>query len=123
MEYDVEIKLTELVKGHGLAKLLAESNCEVLDLHLIVEQSMQGSSTEHDKKQIYNKYLDSLWYGKIVYFMLYLQCPPDLNKNEYRSLKLKALNYVLIDQILYWKYPGSILLKCLDRSEADVVIS
>ena len=53
--------------------------------------------------------------------MLYLQCPPNLNKSEYRSLKLKALKYVLIDQILYWKHLGGILLKCLDRSEADDV--
>ena len=27
MEYDVDIKPTKLVKGQGLAKLLAESNC------------------------------------------------------------------------------------------------
>ena len=27
MEYDVEIRPTKLVKGQGLAKLLAESNC------------------------------------------------------------------------------------------------
>ena len=82
---------------------------------------MLGSSTDHDEEQIYGKYLDYLWYGKIVYFMLYLQCPPNLNKSEYRSLKLKALKYVLIDQILYWKHLGGILLKCLDRSEADAV--
>ena len=27
MEYDLDIKTTKLVKGHGLAKILAESNC------------------------------------------------------------------------------------------------
>ena len=37
MEYDVEIKSTKLVKGQGLAKLLADSNCEALGLHLMVE--------------------------------------------------------------------------------------
>ena len=82
---------------------------------------MPGSSTKHDKEEIYNKYIVYPWYGKIFYFMLYLQCPPNLNKSEYRSLKLKALKYVLIDQILYWKHLGGILFKCLDRSEADVV--
>ena len=82
----------------------------------MVEQSVHDSSTEHDKEQIYNMYLDSPWYEKIVYFLMHLQCPPDLNKSEYRSLKPKALKYILVDQVLYWKDPRGILLKCLDKS-------
>ena len=39
MEYDVDIKPTKLVKGQGLAKLLKESNCQVLNLHLMAEYS------------------------------------------------------------------------------------
>ena len=97
MEYDVDIKPTKLVKGQGLAKLLVESNCQVIDIHLVVKQSVQDSSTEHDKEQIYNRYLDSPWYGKFFYFLLHLQCPHDLHKSEYRSLKLKSLKYVLVD--------------------------
>ena len=41
MEYDVEIKPTKLVKGQGLAKLLADSNCEALGLHLIASHPIQ----------------------------------------------------------------------------------
>ena len=37
MEYDVEIRPTKLVKGQGLAKLLADSNCQALGLHLMTE--------------------------------------------------------------------------------------
>ena len=37
MEYDVEMKLTKLVKGEGLAKLLANSNCESLGLRLMTD--------------------------------------------------------------------------------------
>ena len=51
--------------------------------------------------------------------MFYLQCPPDLTKSECRSLKLRAMKYVLIDKILYWKDPGGMLLKCFDRYEVD----
>ena len=29
LEYDLEIYRTKLIKGHGLAKMLAQSNCEV----------------------------------------------------------------------------------------------
>ena len=32
------------------------------------------------------------------------------------------MKHVLIDQILYWKDPGGILLKCLEKSEVDAVI-
>lgn len=35
LEYDVEIKPTKLIKGQGLAKLMAETNLHVLDINLI----------------------------------------------------------------------------------------
>ena len=116
MEYDVDINPTKLVKGQGLAKLLAESNCQVLHLHLMAEQSVPDSSTRYDKEQIYNNYLDSPGYERIIYFLLHLQCPPDLNKSEYRSLKLQFLKHVLVYQVLYWKDTGGMLLKCMDKS-------
>ena len=78
-------------------------------------------AAEYSKQQIYSRYCDSSWYKVIVYFLLYLQCPLELNRNECRSLKLRAMKYVLMDQVLYWKDPGGILLKCLEKSEVDVV--
>ena len=50
MEYDVDIKPTKLVKGQGLAKLLTESNCRVLDIHMVNEQPVEDASTEYDKE-------------------------------------------------------------------------
>ena len=41
MEYDVDIKPTKLVKGQGLDKLLADSNCQALVLHLTTEHPIQ----------------------------------------------------------------------------------
>ena len=41
MEYDVDIRPTKLVKGKGLAKLLAESNCQALGLHVMAEELAQ----------------------------------------------------------------------------------
>jgi hypothetical protein len=35
LEFDLEIKPTKLVKGQGLAKLLAESNCKDLGVNFI----------------------------------------------------------------------------------------
>ena len=35
LEFDIEIKLTKLIKGQGLACLMADSNCKALNLSLI----------------------------------------------------------------------------------------
>ena len=35
LEYDLEIKPTKLIKGQGLARLMAESNFEALDINTI----------------------------------------------------------------------------------------
>ena len=84
MEYDVDIKPTKLVKDQGLAKLLTEYNCQVLDLHLMAENSKQDVAAEHNKQQIYGRYYDSSLYKEIVYFLLYLQCPREFNRNQCR---------------------------------------
>ena len=46
MEYDVDIKPTKLVKGQGLSKLLTESNCQVLNLHLMPENLEQDMAAD-----------------------------------------------------------------------------
>ena len=89
----------------------------------MAENSKQDVAAEHNKQQIYGRYCDSSRYKEIVYFLLYLQCAPELNRNRCRSLKLRAMKYVLIDQVLYWKDPGGILLKCLEKSEVDAVVA
>ena len=97
MEYDIDIKPTKLVKGHGLAKILADSNCRALGIYLVENQSMEeGLPVGENNEQIYEKYADSLWYNNLLYFLLYLQCPPDVTKSEFRSLNLRAMKYVWI---------------------------
>jgi hypothetical protein len=39
LEYDLEIKPTKLIKGKGLAKMMAQSNCELLGINFIVDLS------------------------------------------------------------------------------------
>jgi len=41
LEYDMEIKPTNLIKGQGLAKLMTESNFHALDINLIVSVSKE----------------------------------------------------------------------------------
>ena len=35
LEYDLEIKPTKLIKGQGIAKLMAESNFQALDMNMV----------------------------------------------------------------------------------------
>jgi hypothetical protein len=39
LEFDLEIKPTKLIKGQGLAKLLAESNCKAVGINFTNEQA------------------------------------------------------------------------------------
>jgi len=66
-------------------------------------------------------YSASTWYVDIVYFLLYLQCPEHLDKKAARSLKLKTTKYCLVEQQLFWKDPGGILLRCLYKPEIGVI--
>lgn len=53
LEFDLTIKTTKLVKGQGLAKLLAKSNCKVLRINSVLEiqgKYLQEASQTSDKK-------------------------------------------------------------------------
>ena len=41
LEYDLKIKPTKLIKGQGLAKLMTQSSCDALNVHMIAELSVE----------------------------------------------------------------------------------
>jgi hypothetical protein len=57
IEFNIEVKPTKLVKGQGLAKLMAEENCSLLDINCM------GSNSDDDRqrKQQKSKSRISLW--------------------------------------------------------------
>jgi ribonuclease HI len=118
LEFDLEIKPTKLIKGQGLAKLLAESNCKALGINFVNEQA--ESSNKHSLGALPLAACD--WYKDILYFLQELKPPDGLGKSKARALKLKAVKYCLIDQTLYWKDPIGLLLRCLDPQEAQKVM-
>ena len=66
-------------------------------------------------------FMNSSWYVDIVYVLLKLNTPPGLKKTKARFLKLKAVNYCIIDRCLYWKNASGVLLKCLPEFDAEKV--
>jgi ribonuclease HI len=119
LEFDLEIKPTKLIKGQGLAKLLAESNYKALEINLINEQTESSNRGSQG-----NVPLSACpWYKDILYFLQELRPPDGMEKGKARALKLKAVRYCLIGQALYWKDPQGVLLLCLDPQQAQKVMN
>jgi len=55
LEYDLEIKPTNLIKGQGLARLMAESNLHALDINLI--KAMSEDEEESSRIQVSKMFL------------------------------------------------------------------
>eukprot|EP00253_Pinus_taeda_P027524 PITA_27524 len=120
LEYDVEIKPTKLIKGQGLAKLMAETNLQVLDINLIT--AMSDEDEENPSVQVSEIFLSSPWYADILYVLQHLSSPPGMPRNRSRTLKLKAAKFFILDSTLFWKDPGGMLLNCLVEEEAKRVV-
>jgi len=116
LEYDVEINPTKLIKGQGLAKLMAESNLHALDINLIA--IMSDENEEGSSILVSEIFTLSPWYSDIIYVLQNLSPPPDMTRNKARNLKLKAAKFCILNSALYWKDPGGILLNCLVEEEA-----
>ena len=118
LEFDIEIKSTNLIKGQGLAHLMVDSNCKALNLGLIDSNISQVD----ERIMPYPNHFQSQWYRDIVYFLQNLTCPPEMEKSKKRALKLKAIKYCIIGQELYWKDSLGLLLKFLDEDESQWVM-
>ena len=116
LEYDIEIKPTKLVKGQGLAKLMAQSNHETLGINFL--EPCTDIIAQQEEGQVHPNFLTSSWYKDIVHVLLHLQVPLELSKTQERSVKLKSTKFCIIDKYLYWKDQGGILLNCLLEEEA-----
>jgi hypothetical protein len=126
-EFDLEVKPTKLVKGQGLARLLAESNFRALGMNSVQDEKGWIDINEIDDQiiegKMEDKFMASDWYKDIVTYLLTLKCPEGLSASKARTLKLHAVKYCISDKKLYWKDPLGFLLVCLVESETEEVIS
>eukprot|EP00253_Pinus_taeda_P011791 PITA_11791 len=121
LEYDVEIKPTKLIKGQGIAKLMAEANLHVLDINLIA--ALSDEDEENSVLPVSDIFVSSPWYADIVYVLQNLFAPPSMPRNKARTLKLKAAKFCIIKSALYWKDPGGVLLNFLVEEEAKTIVN
>lgn len=107
LEYVIEIKPTKLIKGQGLAKLMAKTNCQALDINELDDEQ------EMTTPQISQAFSDSSWFANVIYVLQNLQAPPGLSIIKNRFLKMKASKFCILDNTLFWKNHEGILLNCL----------
>lgn len=119
LEYYLEIKPTKLIKVQGLAKLMAESNYQTLDINFIAElDNKEEMVTLH----ISQDFIDSPWYDDIIYTLHNLQAPLKLSRTKSRFLKLISLKFCIIDNALFWKNREGILLNYLLKEESEKIL-
>ena len=88
LEYDLEIKLTMLIKGQGLVKLMAQSNYDTLILHIIVElTTKEKNPKEQPYPQVNKHFLSSPWYKDIIFVLQHLQALHGMDRTRARFLK------------------------------------
>jgi ribonuclease HI len=126
-EFDLEFKPTKLVKGQGLARLLAESNFRALGMNSVQDEEgwidINEIGDQIIEGKIEDKFIASDWYKDIVTYLLTLKCPEGFSASKARTLKLHAVKYCISDKKLYWKDPLGFLLVCLVESETEEVIN
>ena len=64
LEYDIEIKITKLIKGKGLKKLMVESNFHALDINLI---ATLDEHEEQETPQVLEAFSTSPWYVDVIF--------------------------------------------------------
>ena len=62
------------------------------------------------------------WYCTTAQFLLKLEVPQGLSSSQARTIKLRAAKYCIHENLLYWRDPSGILLRCLDKEQSIEVM-
>eukprot|EP00253_Pinus_taeda_P006285 PITA_06285 len=111
-EYDLEIKPSKIVRGQGFCRLLAGASN-------IPESSDTDQSETINQISIIDyesQYADLIFYLKNGY------ASPNLSYKNKRAIRLKAKKFTIIDDVLFRKNYDSVLLRCLEKQEAQRVL-
>eukprot|EP00253_Pinus_taeda_P006566 PITA_06566 len=109
-KYDIEIKPANIVRGQGFCKMLAGAS-QISEI-----PSVEVQVCEVSLKDEQSLYADIIYYLKNGYAHSYLDC------TKKRALRLKSKQYQLINDILFRMNYDSVLLRCLEKFEADKVL-
>jgi hypothetical protein len=98
---------------------MAKSNFHALDINFLA--AIDGPE-EQVTPNIKEAFLNSPWYADLIFVLHNLQAPLGLTKTKTRFIKLKALNFCILEGNFYWKDLAGILLNCLLKYEPEKVL-
>jgi hypothetical protein len=116
-EFDLDIKPVKLVKGQGLCKLVAESQDQINE-----DPGWENELALWCSEDLYVPLGKESWYGKLIYLLHHETFPENLNPKERRALRLKSTQFRLINSVLFRINNDGVLLRCLEREDADKVL-
>jgi hypothetical protein len=117
MEYDLDIKPTKLIKGQGLAKIMAQSDYDNVGIHFFV--NLLESPHKETIAWVSQEFIDSPWYADIIYVLKNFQAPLGVSNTKAIFFNLKAVKFYILENSLYWKEPRGILLSCLLENDVN----
>jgi hypothetical protein len=97
LEFDLEIKPTKLVKGQGLAKLLAKYNCKALGVNFIntLSENQQAKFADISYQGV-PPLAGCTYYKDIIYFMQELRPLDGMGKERQELSSSKKLDISLL---------------------------
>eukprot|EP00253_Pinus_taeda_P011268 PITA_11268 len=111
-QYDLDIRPAKIVRGQGFCRILAgASNIPKSNDTGPTEEINQISATDSESQ-----------YADLIFYLKNGRAPPHLSYKSKRAIRLKAKNFSLIDDVLFKKNYDSILLRCLEKNEAQKVL-
>ena len=116
-EYDLEIKPSQVVRGLGLCKLLAES------AHLPTDENgipLDDSLLQKEVCLIPDP--ASSWYTDVWTYLETGNAPDHLDPKKKRVVRLKSAPYQLVNNVLFRKNADGVLLHYLEKEEFDLVL-
>ena len=90
IEFDIEVKPTKLVKGLGMAKLMAKENRELMGINFTCVNSTKLQTVvaaevvqdHNDIQQVAENLSSCEWYSGTIHFLKKLEVPPCLTPNQ-----------------------------------------
>jgi hypothetical protein len=116
-EFDLDIKPAKLVKGQGLCNLAAKAQDQVNE-----DLRWENELTLWCGKASYISPGHESWYEKLTYLLHHGPCPENLNPRERSALRLRSTQFRLINLVLFRVNYDGVLLRCLEREDADKVL-
>ncbi|KAH9303500.1 hypothetical protein KI387_043862 [Taxus chinensis] len=122
MEYDIEIKITKLVRGKGLCEQLVlgkqKEVCNEEEAVLTVQDNHEPSGRQEED----NSALTPYWTQGIMHFLQIGLCPLEISKVKRRYFRLQAVPYTIIDGVLFKKDVNGVLLRCINTGQIQRVL-